>query len=94
MLTQDTIGTPQAGKSLTVSYTGTAGTTAVLAECSVVRVMTTTDAFIEIGANPTAAANTGLFLPAYSPEYFSCPAVAKVSAVQVSAGGTLYVTPF
>ena len=94
MVNQDTIGTPQAGKALTVAYTATAGTTTALVASSVVRVMTTTDAFIEIGLNPTAAVNTGTYLPAYSPEYFQCPPGSKVSAVQVANGGTLYITPF
>ena len=62
-----------------------------------VRVMSTTDCFIEIGISPTAVADTGLFLPAYTPEYFECiggVTGTKVSAIQVSTGGTLYVTPF
>ena len=51
--------------------------------------------FIEISTAGTAAvADTGLYLAALVPEYFSCPPSAKVSAIQVSAGGTLYVTPF
>lgn len=94
MFIQDTLGTPQPAKSVTVAYTATAGTTAVISSCTVVRVMSTTDAFIEIGLAPTAVVDTGLFLPAYSPEYFACTPGTKVSAVQVANGGTLYVTPF
>ena len=91
-----TMGTPMPAASLTVAYTGTAGTTAaVSANASVVRVIATTDCFIEITTAGTAAvANTGLYLPALTPEYFFCPPSAKVSAIQVSSGGTLYVTPF
>lgn len=90
-----TFGTPMPAASKTVSYTGTAGTTAaVSANATVVRVIATTDCFIEIGENPTAVANSGMYLPALTPEYFSCPPSAKVSAIQVSSGGSIYVTPF
>jgi hypothetical protein len=92
---QDSHGLPIAGASVTVAYTGTAGTTAAInKEATSIRVMSTTDCFIEIGTAPTAVANTGLYLPALVPEYFTCPANCKVSAIQVSAGGSLYVTPF
>lgn len=90
-----TYGVPMPAASVKVAYTGTAGTTsAVSANASVVRVIATTDCFIEIGTSPTAVADTGLYLPALVPEYFSCPPSAKVSAIQVSSGGTIYVTPF
>jgi len=90
-----TYGQPQPAASVKVEYTGTAGTTsAVSANATVVRVVSTTDCFIEIGTNPTAVVDTGLYLAALVPEYFSCPPSAKVSAIQVSSGGTIYVTPF
>ena len=89
-----TYGAPMTGASVKVAYTGTAGTTAALGtNASVVRVVATTDCFIEIGTAPTAVADTGLYLPALVPEYFACPPSAKVSAIQVAAGGTIYVTP-
>lgn len=90
-----TYGSPMPAESLKVTYTGTAGTTAALpSNTEVVRVIATTDCFIEIGASPTAVADTGMYLPALVPEYFSCPPNGKVSAIQVSTGGVLYVTPF
>jgi hypothetical protein len=92
---KNTLGAPIPGAGLTVAYTGTAGTTAALSvRATVVRVVATTDCFIEIGAAPTAVANTSLFLPAGVPEYFACTAGDKVSAIQVSAAGSIYVTPF
>ena len=95
MSPNDTMGSPIPGASVTVAYTGTAGTTAELnANTQWVRVVSTTDCFIEIGISPTAVANTGLYLIAYTPEYFACPRRGKVSAIQVSAGGSIYVTPF
>ena len=94
MNANDTFGSPIPAGSKKVAYTGTAGTTAAIStNANVVRVISTTDCFIEIGTNPTAVADTGLYLPALTPEYFACPEGAKVSAIQVSSGGTLYVTP-
>jgi hypothetical protein len=89
------MGTPMPASSVTVAYTGTAGTTAALpANTKNVRVVSTTDCFIEIGTAPTAVANSGLYLVAYQPEYFGCPASGKVSAIQVAGAGSIYVTPF
>ena len=83
------------GKSVKVAYTGTAGTTTALPDSTeAVRVMATTDCFIDLGPTATAVADTGLYLAAYSPEYFSAYGGWKVSAIQVSSGGTIYVTPF
>ncbi len=91
---KQTYGRPHPGKSVKVAYTGTAGTTTALPEtCDAVRVVSTTDCFIEIGLNPTAVADTGLYLPALVPEYFQCPPNGKVSAIQVASGGTIYCTP-
>lgn len=95
MDSRDSLGTPIAGGSKTVTYTGTAGTTAALsASTRIVRVMSTTDCFIELGTDPTAVANTGLYMPAFVPEYFAAGASWKVSAIQVASGGSIYVTPF
>ena len=96
---RQTFGRPRAGASVKVAYTGTAGTTAALpAGTACVRVYSTTDCFIEIGTAPTAVADTGMYLVGGMPEYFECQTNSalgpKVSAIQVSAGGTLYVTPF
>jgi hypothetical protein len=91
---KQTFGRPYPGASVKVAYTGTAGTTTALPETtSTVRVVATTDCFIEIGLSPTAVADTGLYLPAFVPEYFQAQPNAKVSAIQVSAGGTIYCTP-
>lgn len=92
---KQTYGRPYPGKSVKVAYTGTAGTTTALPDTtSTVRLLSTTDCFIEIGLSPTAVADTGLYLPALVPEYFQAQPNCKVSAIQVASGGTLYVTPF
>ena len=91
-----THGRPISGQSKKVTYTGTAGTTAALTEeATSIRIVATTDCFIEIGTNPTAVADTGMYLEAFVREYIHVKeGPIKVSAIQVAAGGTLYVTPF
>lgn len=91
-----TVARPAPALSQTVAYTGTAGTiaNALPSNCNVVRVIATSDCFIEITVKGTAAvANTGMYLSAGMPEYLECDAGAKVSAVQVSEAGSIYVTP-
>jgi hypothetical protein len=55
------------------------------------RVVTTSAAYISIAKSPTATAND-VYMPADTPEYFQVNAGEKVSAIQVSSGGTLHVT--
>jgi hypothetical protein len=62
--------------------------------CSCVRLLTTSDCFIEITELGTLATTTGMYLPAFQAEYLYIPPNGKVSAIQVSAAGTLYITPF
>lgn len=75
------------------AYTGTAGTidNAITNGIRVVRVLCTTDAHIAVGKTPTATtshmpvvANTYVDITVHPGE--------KVSAIQQSSGGTLYVT--
>jgi hypothetical protein len=81
------------GATQKVAYTGTAGTitNGVGAQTYQVRVVTTTDAFILIGDSPTATTSD---MPTFAglPEYFTITPGQKVSAIQSSAGGSLYVT--
>ena len=76
-----------------VAYTGTAGTitNAVGNYIQVVRVVCTSDAHIAIAVAPTAT-TSDLPVKADEVEYFSIKPGQKVSAIQQSAGGTLYVT--
>lgn len=86
-------GTARHGTTQSIPYTGTAGTisTAITAGVQKVRVYCTTDAFIKIGMSPTAT-TSDVPIAASSPEYFTCAGGEKVSAIQLSSGGTLYVT--
>ena len=76
-----------------VAYTGTAGTiaTAISTGVHAVRVIVTSAAYVVIGSSPTAT-TSDVYMPAGLPELFKINPGEKVSAVQVSAGGTLHVT--
>ena len=93
MAGQQYIGTGRLGTSQNVAYTGTAGTisNAFGEGVTKVRVVTTSAAFIAFGQAPTAT-TSGAYMPAESAEYFTVRPGEKVSAIQLSAGGTLYVT--
>lgn len=75
------------------AYTGTAGTidNAISDGIQKVRVVVTSAAYIKIGKSATAT-TFDVYMAADVPEYFTIKAGEKVSAVQVSAGGTLHVT--
>lgn len=80
------------GKTNSVSYTGTAGTTiASSATTTKMRIVTDSDAFYKVGANPTATtADTPIF--AGIPEYIDCTPTDKVSFIRSSVSGTGYMT--
>jgi len=86
------VGTARIGPSGNAAYTGTAGT---YGPCSSqtykVRVLVTTDAWVTFdGTTPSNTA--GAYVPALEPEYFTVTPGQSVKAVNVSAGGTLYVS--
>jgi hypothetical protein len=87
------IGTGLLGTHQSAAYTGTAGTitNAIAAGTYKVRVVVTSAAYIKIDKSPTAT-TADVYMAADAPEYFSIRPGMKVSAVQVSAGGTLHVT--
>lgn len=92
MKPEHAIFSPIAGGAKKVAYTGTAGATATFSsETTAVWVLTTTDAFIRVGA--TAVADKDLYLPAYTPIVLAAAGATYVSAVQVASGGTLYACP-
>lgn len=87
------VGTGRLGTHQSVAYTGTAGTiaTAISSGISKIRVVTTTAAYIKIDGSPTAT-TSDVYRPADVVEYFTVTPGMKVSAIQVSANGTLHVT--
>jgi hypothetical protein len=89
---QQYIGTGRIGPSGNAAYTGTAGSYGpVSSETYKVRVLVTTDAWVTSdGSTPSATA--GAYVVGLSPEYFTVTPGQTIKAVQVSAGGTMYVT--
>lgn len=80
------------GATQNVAYTGTAGTITNAVSYNHVMVWSTTDCFITFGSAPTAT-TSHMPLSARTHLVFKVEAgVDKVSAIQQSAGGTLYVT--
>lgn len=77
-----TLSSSQAVTSATTSVQSTA----FAATCNIIRVVATQPAWISIGANPTAAANTSIYLPANIAEYFACSPGDKLATLR--AGGT------
>lgn len=84
-----------------VAYTGTAGATGTWpAGPNEVLVWATTDCYVKVGVNVTAD-TTSMPLPAYTPVKIRVPPASssnqggpwRVSAVQISAGGTVYAKP-
>jgi len=80
-----------------VAYTGTAGSvTGWNAGPQGVLVWSTTDAYILVGEGVTAT-SAATPLPAYTPVPITVPqgtgGVWRVSAIQISAGGTMYAKP-
>jgi hypothetical protein len=83
---------------LTVTYTGTAGVTAAVpAGPQGVLVWSTTDAYVIVGEGVTATTANGTPIPAFTPIPFEVPRGTgspwRVSAIQVSAGGSIYCKP-
>lgn len=77
-----------------VSYTGTDGDSTAFAFDTEVEIISTTDCLVTVAVAPTAAASAGSFLlPAKERWTIQVPAGAKISAVQLSSGGDLYILP-
>lgn len=88
----DTLQVVSLGSSQNVSYTGTAASsTAFASTTTVVRLVSTSDCYVVFGSNPTATTSSS-FLPVGVVEYFLVTPGQKVSAIQLSAAGSLNVT--
>ncbi len=83
--------------TLSVAYTGTAGTTSTFKPGpKEVWVWCTTDAHVKVGEGVTAT-TASIPIPAGTPVVLGVPigstAPWRVSAIQISSGGTLYAKP-
>ena len=86
-------GTAKWGGTQNVAYTTTAGTVtnAFGAGIHKARIIVTTAAYVKVDVSPTATSSDA-YVAAGVPEYITVNPGEKVSALQVAAGGTLYVT--
>ena len=83
---------PDITQTVTVAGASAATTNPVSIRTEIIRIVSTTDCYVEIGSAPVATA-ADWYLPAYLVEYFRVePGSDKVAVLQVSAGGTLFVT--
>lgn len=82
------------GTSQSVAYTAaTASSIANAVGTSLVRVYSTTDAYIAVASSPTATSASGMPITAFLPEYIVTNPDDKVSGLGQSASGVLWVTP-
>jgi hypothetical protein len=72
-------------------YTGTADETAAFVGSHIVRIVSTEDCFVAIGASATATSSDA-FLPGGVVEYLPVANGERVSVVQEDTGGNAYVT--
>ena len=79
-----------------ITYTGTAGVTTTFSNCKGVLVWATTDCYIRVGVGVTAT-SADMAFPANTPVTIADPdggvVPFRVSAIQISAGGTIYAKP-
>lgn len=88
------VGTARWGTTQTAAYTGTAGTVANAVSSGVykIRIICTTAAFVKADTGTPTATTSDAYVAAGAAEYLTVSPGMKVSAVQVAAGGSLYVT--
>jgi hypothetical protein len=91
MTQQNVIG--RLDKHQSAAFSATAGTlpNPISPQVYKIRVVTSAAAYIKIGNNPTATA-ADVYVPANWPEQFIVSPGQSVSAIQVTAAGTLHVT--
>lgn len=83
------------GNTQNAAYTGTHGVISNAVNASIdtiVEVTCTTLAYVAVGATPVATSANGRVVAANTPTLFKLRVGEKVSAVQVAAGGTMYVS--
>lgn len=85
---------PSTTQTVTIGGTSDATTNALSKETVVIRVLATVPCFIKIGTGTPEATASDTPLSANVPEYFRVNGyeTLKVAVIQLSVGGTLYVT--
>lgn len=87
------VGKPIDGSTQAVAYTGTQGRSTVLGgQTTIVRIVCTSNAHLKFGGSAVAATTGDLYITSGREEYFYVQPASYVSAIQDSAGGTMYLT--
>lgn len=87
-----TFGSPAPGGGLTVAIGAVSAASAAFTKVtSAVRLVATVDCWVDFNGT-TAVAGTGVYLPAFLPEYFEAKNGATITVIQASAAGSLYIT--
>jgi len=81
------------GEVIAIGASSAASATVFPSGTTAVRVVSTVDCWVEVGAGAVAASGSSFFLPAGSPEYLAARPGWRVAVVQASAGGLLYERP-
>jgi len=83
---------PRVGGSLNVSYTAAAGTSTILSNAEIVRLISTTDCHVRFGeVDNVAAVVTDMLMKAGQYEYFSLRGSKYISAIRDTADGSLNI---
>jgi hypothetical protein len=84
---------PRFKGSQIVAFTAVAGTSTVLTEAEIVRLIASEDCYVRFGDFSTVVATAAdMFLKKEQAEYFNLRKMRYVSAVRVITSGNLYVT--
>lgn len=62
------------------------------ASTTLVRIFATQDCFIKVGVNPTAIANSSMFVPGGIIDFIGVQPGDKIAVIRSSSDGTLYLT--
>jgi hypothetical protein len=84
-------GRPEPGSTKTAAAGASTAASAVMGTAGVYSVVSTTDAYIEIGTAPVATTGT-MFLAAGIPLFMRLEATDKIAALQKAAAGVVHAT--
>jgi hypothetical protein len=85
------VGRPEPGSTKTVAAGASTAQSAVVGITGVYSVVSTVDAYIEIGTAPVATATT-LFLAAGIPLFMRLDATDKIAGLQKTSAGVVHIT--
>lgn len=89
---QNTVFAPNTSRVLNYTTSNTIDHTQINAYVNIVRIVTSTDAFVAMASTaPEATTATGMFVPAYTPEYFIRQS-GFIAVVGLASAGSAFIT--